>query len=82
MALGIPPVVSPVGVNTTIVRDGVNGFHARSPEEWVDRVALLLGDGSLRCRLGREARRTVEQSYSRRLHAPRMARVLREAAAG
>jgi glycosyltransferase involved in cell wall biosynthesis len=80
MALGIPPVVSPVGVNTSIVRDGVNGFHARTEGEWVDRIELLLTDESLRCRMGREARRTVEQSYSHRVHAPRVARVLREAA--
>jgi glycosyltransferase involved in cell wall biosynthesis len=80
MALGIPPVVSPVGVNTTIVRDGINGFHARNEEEWVDRIALLLSDESLRHRMGIEARRTVEQSYSHRVHAPRVARVLREAA--
>jgi glycosyltransferase involved in cell wall biosynthesis len=80
MALGIPPVVSPVGVNTSIVRDGINGFHARTEGEWVDRIGLLLDDGFLRRRMGMEARRTVEQSYSHRVHVPRMARVLREAA--
>jgi glycosyltransferase involved in cell wall biosynthesis len=81
MALGIPPVVSPVGVNTTIVRDGVNGFFASAEEEWIDRIALLLEDEPLRRRLGREARRTVEESYSARTHAPRLARILTEAAA-
>src|SRR5262249_21194794 len=44
MALGIPAVVSPVGVNATIVRDGVNGFHARTEEEWIDRIIRLLDD--------------------------------------
>jgi glycosyltransferase involved in cell wall biosynthesis len=81
MALGIPPVVSPVGVNTSIVRDGVNGFHACTEEEWIDRIALLLEDEPLRGRLGQEARRTVEESYSARAHAPRVAKVLTEAAA-
>jgi glycosyltransferase involved in cell wall biosynthesis len=80
MALGIPPVVSPVGVNTTIVRDGVNGFYACTEEEWIDRIALLLEDEPLRRRLGQEARGAVEESYSARTHAPRMAKVLREAA--
>lgn len=80
MALGVPPVVSPVGVNGEIVRDGVNGFHARSEDEWIDRIALLLEDESLRQSLGREARRTVEEAYSTRVHAPRMARVLTTAA--
>jgi glycosyltransferase involved in cell wall biosynthesis len=80
MALGIPPVVSPVGANTEIVRDGINGFHARTEDEWVDRLTLLLEDESLRVRMGFEARKTVEGFYSSRVHAPRMAQVLREAA--
>jgi glycosyltransferase involved in cell wall biosynthesis len=81
MALGIPPVVAPVGVNKTIVQDAVNGFHARTDDEWIDRIALLLEDESLRRRLGREARKTVEESYSARAHAPRVARILAEAGA-
>ncbi len=81
MALGIPPVVSPVGVNTTIVRDGVNGFYAGAEEEWIDRIALLLEDEPLRRNLGQKARTTVEDSYSARVHAPRVARILTEAAA-
>jgi glycosyltransferase involved in cell wall biosynthesis len=80
MALGIPPVVSPVGVNSAIVQDGVNGFHARTDEEWVDRIALLLRDPELRRRLGAAARLTVEATYSARVQAPRMAAVLRQAA--
>lgn len=80
MALGIPPVVSPVGVNATMVRDGVNGFHARTDAEWVEKVACLLRSPDLRRRLGAEARRTVEETYSARVQAPRMARVLRQAA--
>jgi glycosyltransferase involved in cell wall biosynthesis len=80
MALGIPPVVSPVGANRTIVQDGANGLHASTEDEWVDRLARLLADGALRERLGRAARRTVEDCYSARVHAPRLARVLRDAA--
>jgi len=80
MALGVPPVVSPVGANTTIVQDGVNGFHARDDGEWVEKIRCLLRDATLRRRLGAEARRTIEERYSARIHAPRMASVLREAA--
>jgi glycosyltransferase involved in cell wall biosynthesis len=81
MALGIPPVVSPVGANAAIVRDGVNGFYARTEDEWIDRLALLLEDEPLRRSLGQEGRRTVEESYSARAHVPRVARVLAEAVA-
>jgi glycosyltransferase involved in cell wall biosynthesis len=80
MALGIPPVVSPVGVNAAIVQDGVNGFQARNDDEWVEKILLLLRDPELRRRLGARARRTVEDRYSARVQAPRLAQVLREAA--
>jgi glycosyltransferase involved in cell wall biosynthesis len=81
MALGVPPVVSPVGVNASIVRDGVNGFHARTEDEWIDRIGFLLGDEALRQSLALEARRTIEESYSACVHAPRVARIFMEAAA-
>jgi glycosyltransferase involved in cell wall biosynthesis len=81
MGLGIPPVVSPVGVNASIVRDAINGFHARTEEEWIDRIGFLLEDEALRRRLGQEARKTVEESYSALVHAPRVAHLLREVAA-
>jgi glycosyltransferase involved in cell wall biosynthesis len=80
MALEIPPVVSPVGVNATMVRDGVNGRHARTDDEWVARLLELGRDAEKRRQLGREARRTVEQEYSAAVHAPRMAKVLEQAA--
>lgn len=78
MALGIPPVVSPVGVNARIVQDGVNGFHARDDREWVEKILLLLSSPELRARLGAAARQTVEREYSARVQAPRMAQVFRE----
>jgi glycosyltransferase involved in cell wall biosynthesis len=80
MALGIPPVVSPIGANTKIVRDGVDGFHVRTEEEWVERIVLLLRDEALRKRMGEAARKRVEDAYSARVHAPRVAQVLRDAA--
>ena len=80
MALGIPAVVSPVGANATIVAHGANGLHARSEDEWVEALARLLRDAALRAQLGRAARRTVEQCYSARVQAPRVAAVVHEAA--
>ena len=37
MALGIPTVCSPVGVNTDIIHDGENGFLATTVDEWVEK---------------------------------------------
>jgi glycosyltransferase involved in cell wall biosynthesis len=80
MALAIPPVVSPVGVNSEIVRDGENGFLARSDDEWEHRLDCLLGSPDLRARMGTAGRATVEERYSAVVQAPRVAAILREAA--
>jgi glycosyltransferase involved in cell wall biosynthesis len=64
MALGIPPVMSPVGVNTKIVNDDENGLLAGTPEEWLGKLSILVESADLRARLGRAARQTVERDYS------------------
>jgi glycosyltransferase involved in cell wall biosynthesis len=64
MSLGIPAVVSPVGVNSLIVDDGVNGFICPDPEEWESRLTYLLTDTGLRKQMGTAARRKIESEYS------------------
>ncbi len=66
MALGIPTLMSPVGVNSTIIRDGENGFLAHDVEEWVAKLCRLIDDADLRRRMGAEARRSVENRWSKR----------------
>ena len=80
MALGIPPVVSPVGVNSEIVQDGINGFLARTEEEWISALRRLLHDRDLRQRMGAAARKTVEEKYSAALQAERVFEIFQECA--
>lgn len=64
MSLEIPCVMSPVGVNTEIIADGVNGFLAKDENDWVEKVSLLIENAELRKKIGAEARKTVEERYS------------------
>ena len=75
MALGIPTVCSPVGVNTDIIRDGHNGFFASTDDEWIDKLRSLFNSSELRKRLGEAGRETVGDRYSARVNAPRLAEI-------
>ncbi len=82
MALGIPPVASPVGVNSEIVEDGVDGFLAANEGDWVEKLAALLSDPELRTRIGRAGRETVERRYSAEVWAPRVHELFKAVASG
>ncbi|HEX8349553.1 MAG TPA: glycosyltransferase family 4 protein [Hymenobacter sp.] len=64
MALGVPALVSPVGMNTEVVADGENGFVCTTPAEWENALRTSLQDQKLRVYLGKAARKTVEERYS------------------
>lgn len=64
MALGIPTVLSPVGVNTKIVKNGENGYLCSSEDEWKARLVDLITNSDLRKSIGQAGRKTVEEEYS------------------
>ena len=64
MSCGIASVASPVGVNKTIVQDGVNGFLAKNDEEWFLKLSQLIQDEKLREKMGKKARQTIIKKYS------------------
>jgi glycosyltransferase involved in cell wall biosynthesis len=63
-ALEIPSIASPIGVNTSIVKEGENGFLASTHEEWVEKLSLLIENKELRRKLGSAGRQTVVEKYS------------------
>ena len=79
LACGVPVVAASVGVNREIVEDGVNGFLASTPAEWIAKLERLLTDAPLRARMAEAGRRTIEQRYSLHVTAPRLAAVLASA---
>jgi glycosyltransferase involved in cell wall biosynthesis len=64
MALGIPAVASPVGVNNKIIDNGVNGFLCATEEEWIDRLTQLLNDPAKRMLFGQKGRQKIVSEYS------------------
>lgn len=64
MALQIPCVIAPVGVNTEIIKHGINGFLASTPQEWMDYLSHLITQSELRKEIGLKGRETVVSSYS------------------
>ena len=64
MAIAIPTIMSPVGVNTEIISDGENGYLATTKEEWISKIEALIEDKELRIKLGNKGRETVVNEYS------------------
>lgn len=80
MAVGIPSVSSPIGDHVRFVREGDNGFFASTADEWVAKLSRLIEDAALRAEVGRRGRKTVEDYYCVDRQAPRLLRVLQDAA--
>ncbi len=64
MALEVPTIMSAVGVNPEIIKDGENGYLACTEDEWVTKLSLLIDSFELRKTMGMRGRKTVEKNYS------------------
>jgi glycosyltransferase involved in cell wall biosynthesis len=64
MALQIPAVASPVGVNSQIIRDGVSGLLCANKEEWITKLSHVINSEELRQTLGRAGFEEVRKRYS------------------
>lgn len=70
MAVGGPVVASPIGMTKELIQDGINGFLAKTEDEWVQKLSVLIEDAALRRKIGLEGRKTVEEKYSLKVNAP------------
>ncbi len=66
MAAGKSVVASSIGQIKEIIEDGVNGmlFQAGNYKEMLEKSTLLLKNNSLRERIGKAARMTIEKNYT------------------
>lgn len=80
LALGIPYIVSPIGVTSSIGITGQTHFEARNIEEWEEKLDKLLSDRGLRVLMGRHGREHFLQNYDLEHWSARLAEVLKKAA--
>lgn len=64
MALGMPAIVSPVGVNKVIVDHGIDGFCCKTETEWYEAIKTLIQNESIRTSMGEKAREKIVKQYS------------------
>ena len=74
--VGVPVVCTPVGINKDLVEDGANGFWAKTPKEWEEKLSLLIKNPRLREQMGREGRKRVLRDYTDQVCAPRLFSIL------
>ena len=64
MAVGIPCIASPVGINRELISEGVNGFLASSENEWEEKLSILIENREMRLSMGSEGRKKAVNKYS------------------
>jgi glycosyltransferase involved in cell wall biosynthesis len=55
MALGIPPVCTPIGDNAEVIQHGTTGFLASTSDDWVRYLEALITNDQLRQEMGAAA---------------------------
>lgn len=80
MAVGTPVVISPIGMNAEVIEDGVHGFLAETPEEWYEKLEILIKNPDLREKMGKKARQRVIELYSFEANYPKLKEFLLEIA--
>ncbi len=77
MAAGVPAVASPVGVNSEIIRHGVNGYLAADTAGWVEALERIIVNPAARSGMVQKARETVEQAFAVESSVPGLVRILK-----
>ena len=79
MALGIPPVCTPMGSNPEVIEHGRTGFLAETDAEWVEHLSLMVTDGPLRREMAERAARVARERFSLEANAPKVVEAFRAA---
>lgn len=77
MAMGIPTVSTSIGEALNIIEDGVNGFLAKTKEEFIEKIGGLIENAGLRRNIGEKARQSVVHSYALEILGQRLYEILK-----
>lgn len=77
MACGVPVVVSPVGMNASVLAAGDVGYGATNEGEWIEALGSLAINESARRKMGASGRAVVESLYSATVISARLADTFR-----
>lgn len=81
LAIGIPFVMTPVGVCSELAIPGETHFNAATEGEWYASLEYLLANAAQRRTMGAKGREFAEENYDMNDQAENLATVLRDAAA-
>lgn len=76
LAVGIPGIASPIGVNETILQGGLVGRAASNDGQWKAALEELIQSVSTRQQLGSAGRSLVEKAYSIEGNVSKLERIL------
>ena len=77
MAAGRPCIVSPIGMNSELLRQAELGRAATTIDQWTEALSSLIADRDAAARMGAAGRGVAEAHYSVATLAPRLAELLR-----
>ena len=80
MAVGLPVIVSPVGMNNEVLAKGDIGFAATSSDDWYNALETLYNQKSRQDELGHAGRIVVEQNFSAEIIISKLFSILNNAA--
>lgn len=76
MSGGIPCIASPVGINNSIIKSGINGYLAFTEDQWFELLEKLITDPALRFQLGNNGRKDAIEFYSREVCFEKLMKVI------
>lgn len=62
-AMGIPGVYADLPPYSVVVREGYNGLLAQTPDQWYEKLRLLIDDGNLRQLITQKAQESIKAHW-------------------